>query len=85
MTPEEKIKSLEILYKKFYDSVIDGFGMQCYARGMTYYARLGYEQSNGEVFTVSEALPGHEKMFQKKFGLEFSKIMKKLATGFGGC
>jgi radical SAM protein with 4Fe4S-binding SPASM domain len=52
---------------------------------MTYYARLGYEQSNGEVFTVSEALSGYERMFQGKFGLEISKIVRKLATGFGGC
>ncbi len=85
VTPREKIKALEILYKKFYQSVKDGFGIQCYARGMTYYARLGYERSKGEVFTVSEALSGHEKMFQEKFGLEVSKIVKKLSTGFGGC
>jgi radical SAM protein with 4Fe4S-binding SPASM domain len=59
--------------------------MQCYARGMTYYARLGYERSRGKVFTVSEALSGYEKMFQEKFGLEVSKIVRRLATGFGGC
>jgi radical SAM protein with 4Fe4S-binding SPASM domain len=52
---------------------------------MTYYARLGYERSKGKVFTVSEALSGYEKMFQEKFGLEVSKIVRKLATGFGGC
>jgi radical SAM protein with 4Fe4S-binding SPASM domain len=34
---------------------------------------------------VSEALSGYEQMFQGKFGLDVSKIMKKLATGFGGC
>ncbi len=85
VTPREKIKALEALYKKFYKSVIEGFGMQCYARGMTYYARLGYERSKGKVFTVSEALSGYEKMFQEKFGLEISNIVRKLATGFGGC
>jgi len=85
VTPREKIKALEALYKKFYKSVTEGFGMQCYARGMTYYARLGYERSKGKVFTVSEALSGHEKMFQEKFGLEIPKIVRKLATGFGGC
>jgi len=84
-TPKEKIKALEALYSKFYKSVIEGFGMQCYARGMTYYARLGYELSKGKVFTVSEALSGYENMFQDKFGLEVSKIVRKLATGFGGC
>lgn len=86
VTPDEKIKALEALYSKFHKSVVSGSGMQCYARGMTYYARLGYERSKGKVFTVSEALSGYEKMFQKKkFGLEVSKIVRKLATGFGGC
>jgi len=85
VTPREKIKALEALYNKFYKSVTEGLGMQCYARGMTYYARLGYERSKGKVFTVSEALSGYEKMFQEKFGLEVSKIVRKLSTGFGGC
>jgi radical SAM protein with 4Fe4S-binding SPASM domain len=85
VTPEEKIEALEALYGKFYKSVTEGFGMQCYARGMTYYARLGYEHSDGAVFTVSEALSGHENMFQKKFELDVSKIVRKLAPGFGGC
>ena len=85
VTPEEKIKSLETLYQKFRKSVNEGCGMQCYARGMTYYARIGYEHSKGQLFTVSEALSGYEKMFQDKFGLEVSKIVRKLATGFGGC
>jgi len=85
VTPKEKIKALEALYNKFYKSVLEGFGMQCYARGMTYYARLSYERSEGKVFTVSEALSGYEKMFQEKFRLEIPKIVRKLATGFGGC
>ena len=85
VTPREKTKALEALYNRFYKSVTEGFGMQCYARGMTYYARLGYERSKGKVFTVSEALSGYEKMFQEKFGLEVSKIVRRLATGFGGC
>ncbi len=81
----QKLQALETLYAKFRRSIVNGYGIQCYARGMTYYGRLGYERSNGEVFTVSEALSGHEKMFQAKFGLEISKIVRKLATGFGGC
>jgi len=85
VTPREKIKALEALYSKFHKSITEGVGMQCYARGMTYYARLGYELSEGKVFTVSEALSGYEKMFQEKFGLEVSKIVRRLATGFGGC
>ena len=85
VTAGEKIKALEALQNKFHKSVTEGFGMQCYARGMTYYARLGHEHSKGKVFTVSEALSGYENMFQEKFGLEVSKIVRKLATGFGGC
>lgn len=85
VTPSERIRSLEALYGKFHTSIMKGTGLQCYARGMTYYARLGYERSGGEVFTVSEALSGYEKMFQRKFGLEVSKIVRNLATGFGGC
>jgi MoaA/NifB/PqqE/SkfB family radical SAM enzyme len=82
---EEKIKALETLYNKFHESIINGFGIQCYARGMTYYARTSYERSEGSLFTVSEALSGYEKMFQNKFGLEIPKIIRRLATGFGGC
>jgi len=85
VTPDEKIKALETLYNRFHKSVVNGFSMQCYARGMTYYARLSYEHSKGKVFTVSEALSGYEKMFQKKFGNEVSKIVRRLAKGFGGC
>jgi radical SAM protein with 4Fe4S-binding SPASM domain len=85
VSPSEKIKALEALYAKFYKSIMNGFGMQCYARGMTYYARLGYTRSMGEAFTVSEALSGYEKMFQKEYGLEVAKIVRKLAAGFGGC
>lgn len=85
VTGEEKIKALEALYGKFYNSIMAGSGMQCYARGMTYYARLGHERSGGQIFTVSEALSGYEQMFQGKFGLEISKIVRRLAAGFGGC
>jgi radical SAM protein with 4Fe4S-binding SPASM domain len=85
VTAKEKIEALEALYGTFFKSVTDGFGMQCYARGMTYYSRLGYERSNGKVFTVSEALSGYEKMFQVKFGFEVAKIVRELAAGFSGC
>jgi len=85
VTAEEKIKALKSLHSKFYRSVKEGSGLQCYARGMTYYARFSHECSKGKIFTVSEALSGHEKMFQDKFGLEVSKIVRKLAPGFGGC
>jgi len=85
VTPAERIEALEALYNKFYKSIVDGSGMQCFARGMTYYSRLSYERSKGKVFTVSEALSGYEKMFQEKFGFEVSKIVRRLARGFGGC
>jgi len=85
VTPEEKIKVLETMYNKFHKSIQNGFGMQCYARGMTYYARLSHERSKGKLFTVSEALSGHEKMFEEKFGSKISNIVGKVAEGFGGC
>jgi radical SAM protein with 4Fe4S-binding SPASM domain len=52
---------------------------------MTYYSRLGYELSDGRVFTVSESLSGYEKMFQEKFGLKIANIVRALGTQFGGC
>ena len=85
VSPKEKIRALEALYDRFYRSVISGVGVQCYARGMTYYSRLSYERSEGRVFTVSESLSGHERMFQGKFGLGISRIVRSLATQFGGC
>jgi len=85
VSASEKVKALEVLYDKFCKSVMHGRGIQCYARGMTYYSRLSYERSEGSIFTVSEALSGYEMMFQEKFGLEVSKIVRRLATGFGGC
>lgn len=83
--PHEIIEALKTLHSKFTQSVATGQGIQCYSRGMTYYARLGYERSNGQLFTVSEALSGYGRMFQEKFGTEISKIVRRLATGFGGC
>ncbi len=52
---------------------------------MTYYARLSYDRSEGKVFTVSEAFSGYEKMLQKRFGLEVTKIVHRFAAHFGGC
>jgi radical SAM protein with 4Fe4S-binding SPASM domain len=82
---EQKIDALETLYDRFHDSVVNGEGIQCYSRGMTYYGRLGYERSGGTIFTVSEALSGHSKMWQEKFGDGISEIVRKFASGFGGC
>ena len=85
VTDGQKIDALEYLFKKFHDSVVNGKGIQCYARGMTYYGRLGYERSDGTIFTVSEALSGYSKMWQEKFGSGISKLVRKYSSGFGGC
>ena len=81
---EAKRGALEALYRKFYDGVASG-GMQCYARGMTYYSRLGFEKSGGRLFSVSESLSGYEKMFQERFGTRVADIVRALGTEFGGC
>jgi len=85
VTAKQKVEALKTLYAKFYKSALCGSGMQCYARGMTYYSRLGYECSGGKVFTVSEALSGHESMFKGRFGLQVASIVRRLAEGFSGC
>ncbi len=85
VTREQKIDALEYLHATMYDSVARGEGIQCYARGMTYYGRLGFERSKGRVFTVSEALSGYSQMWRAKFGDGLSDIVRKYAAGFGGC
>jgi radical SAM protein with 4Fe4S-binding SPASM domain len=82
---EERREALDYLYGKFYHSALSGQGIQCYCRGMTYYGRLGFERSNGQVFTVSEALSGYSKMWHEKFGTRLSGLIKEFAPGFGGC
>ncbi|MBU7014366.1 MAG: radical SAM protein [Theionarchaea archaeon] len=85
VTREEKIQALEYIYSKFVDSVSRGEGIQCYSRGMTYYGRMGYEKSGGQIFTVGEALSGYSRMWLEKFGDSISRIVQKYASGFGGC
>ncbi|MFX0199742.1 MAG: radical SAM protein, partial [Candidatus Hodarchaeota archaeon] len=85
VTNKQKIDALECIYNKFHDSIVHGNGIQCYSRGMTYYGRLGYERSDGTIFTVSEALSGYSKMWREKFGGGISEIVRKFAPGFGGC
>ena len=82
---EEKRNILNYLYNRFHESVVNGGGIQCYARGMTYLARVGYEQSHGQIFHVSEAFSGYDTMFKKKFGGELSKFVRRFAKGFSGC
>ncbi len=82
---EEKMSALDCIYQKFYHSAITGEGIQCFARGMTYYGRLGYERSGGTVFTVSEALSGYSTMWLERFNTDISELIRRFAPGFGGC
>lgn len=82
---KEKIEILNYLYDRFRDSVVKGKGILCYARGMTYYSRIGYTKSDGKMFHVSEAVSGYDRIWEEKFGQEISKIVRKYASGFGGC
>ena len=84
-TREQRVEALEYIYKKFHDSVVQERGIQCYARGMTYYGRLGYERSGGTVFTVSEALSGYSRMWRERFGGSISELVRRYSPGFGGC
>lgn len=83
-TKEERATALETMYDIFYKNSVKGDGIQCYARGMTYYGRLGYEKSCGTVFTVSEALSGYSRMWEKVGG-GIADLIQKYAAGFGGC
>jgi radical SAM protein with 4Fe4S-binding SPASM domain len=85
ITDEQRIEALEYAYEKFYDSATSGKGIQPYCRGMTYYGRLGHERSGGEVFTVSEALSGYSRMWRGNFSDGIQEIVRKFASGFGGC
>jgi radical SAM protein with 4Fe4S-binding SPASM domain len=85
VTDKQKMNALEYIYSKFRNSVTTGQGIQCYARGMTYYSRLGYERSQGTIFTVSEALSGHSQMWHNKFGDGIARLVQKYYAGFGGC
>ncbi len=85
VTKDQKIEALGYIYNEFNESVVSGEGIQCYSRGMTYYGRLGHEKSEGKIFTVSEALSGYSKMWREKFGYGISEIVRKYASGFGGC
>jgi radical SAM protein with 4Fe4S-binding SPASM domain len=85
VSDEDKRKILHYLYNRFYNSVINGNGIQCYARGMTYLSYIGYQQSHGQIFHVSEAFSGYDTMFNRKFNGELSKFVRKFAKGFSGC
>ena len=81
----EKRKILDFLYNRFHESVINEKGIQCYARGMTYLSRVGYQKSHGQIFHVSEAFSGYDIMFKNKFNGELSRFVRRFAKGFSGC
>ncbi|GAI20751.1 unnamed protein product, partial [marine sediment metagenome] len=52
VSPKEKMEVLNHLYNRFIRAVHRD-GIMCYTRGMTYFARLCYQRSNGNFFPVS--------------------------------
>jgi len=84
VSTKEKIEVLNHLYDRFIRAV-RGDGIMCYARGMTYFARLCYRRSNGNFYPVSEVLSGYDTIFDEDWRSEISKVIRNLAEGFGGC
>jgi len=84
VSPKEKMEVLNHLYERFIQSA-NGNGIVCYTRGMTYFARLCHQRSNGNFFPVSEVLSGRDRRFEDDWMGETPKIIKNLAEGFGGC
>ena len=84
VSPKEKMEVLNHLYDRFVLAV-HGNGIRCYTRGMTYFARLCHQRSNGNFFPVSEVLSGYDTIFKEEWWSEISKIIKTFAEGFGSC
>ncbi len=84
VSPKEKMEVLDYLCDRFIRAS-NGNGITCYTRGMTYFARLCHQRSNGNFFPVSEALSGHDRRFEDGWMNETPKIIKSLAEKFGGC
>lgn len=85
VSDKEKRRILDYLYDRFHNSVINGNGIQCYTRGMTYLSRVGYQKSDGQIFHVSEAFSGYDVMLKTKYDGELSKFVRRFAKGFSGC
>jgi len=85
VTPAERIMAMRIIYKRFEKSVKEDFGILCYVRGMTYFARLSYDMSHGKMFHVSEILSGYDKLFLERYGHQVAKIIHRFGRNFGGC
>ncbi len=84
VSPKEKMDVLNHLYDRFIRAA-HGNGIICYTRGMTYFARLCYQRSNGNFFPVSEVLSGCDRIFEEDWRNEMPKIIRNLAEGFGSC
>ncbi len=80
VTPKKKKKVLEFLYDHFHEGK-----MQCLARGMTYFARVCYENSKGVLFPVNEILTGYEEQHTDIFGTDFATLVREFSQWFGGC
>ena len=81
---KEKMEVLNHLCDRFIRAA-QGNGIICYTRGMTYFARLCYQRSNGNFFPVSEVLSGCDRIFEEDWRNEMPKIIRNLAAGFGSC
>ncbi|MFX0113643.1 MAG: radical SAM protein [Candidatus Hodarchaeota archaeon] len=57
----------------------------CLARGMTYYARECFEQSQGLFFPVSEIVTGLEAFHQDHFSNRLARLVRLLGRKAGGC
>ena len=84
VSPKEKMEVLDHLCDRFIRAV-DGNGIMCYTRGMTYFARLCHQRTDGNFFPVSEVLSGCDTIFQEEWRREMPKVIKTLARGFGSC
>jgi MoaA/NifB/PqqE/SkfB family radical SAM enzyme len=77
VSPKEKMEVLNHLYDRFIQSA-HGNGIVCYTRGMTYFARLCRQRSNGNFFPVSEVLSGRDRRFEDDWMNETPKIINAL-------
>lgn len=84
VSPKQRRDALEMLAKGLQRNARNG-GIQCYARGMTYYARTCHEMTNGEIIPVGEILSGYERKHMQNFGDDVARMVNKLSESFGGC
>ncbi len=85
VSPEEKIRILTFMYEKFRDSINGDGEILTLARGMTYFARICHERSQGSFFPVCEILTGFEKFHQETLGSNLPYAIMRLSEFFSGC